>query len=157
MYCALYRGRFAPSPSGPLHFGSLVAAVGSYLEARTHGGEWLLRIEDLDTPRTVPGATDDILRCLDAFGMAWDGALLYQSTRNDAYHAALEQLQQRGALYACACTRREIADSAIHGIEGPVYPGTCRDGLPAGRNARATRVRTHGAHVTFDEDRKSVV
>ncbi len=152
------RGRFAPSPTGPLHFGSLVAAVGSYLEARTRGGEWLVRIEDIDTPRVVPGAADDILRCLAAFGMTWDGDVMYQRTRSAAYHAALGVLHSRGMLYGCACTRREIADSAVggaDGIDGPVYPGTCRDGLPAGRLARATRVRTHdkqstrGTRITF--------
>ena len=147
----MYRGRFAPSPTGPLHFGSLVAAVGSFLEAKTKNGEWLVRIEDLDTPRTVPGSADDILRTLEAYGMGWDGPVLYQSARNDAYQAALNQLQARGALYGCACTRREIADSAVQGIEGPVYPGTCRDGLPPGRAARATRVRTQGARITFED------
>lgn len=151
----MYRGRFAPSPTGPLHFGSLVAAVGSYLDAKAHGGaqhsEWLLRIEDIDTPRNVAGAADDILRTLEAFGMAWDGPVVYQSARTDAYQAALEQLRSRGTLYGCACTRREIADSGIHGIDGPVYPGTCSGGLPAGRAARALRVRTQGAHITFED------
>jgi glutamyl-Q tRNA(Asp) synthetase len=148
----VYRGRFAPSPTGPLHFGSLIAAVGSYLEAKAHRGEWLLRIEDIDTPRSVAGAADNILHCLTAFGMTWDGEVMYQSTRTAAYHDALTQLRARGVLYACACTRREIADSATHGIEGPIYPGTCRDGLPADRLPRATRVRTHeGARVTFDD------
>lgn len=150
----MYRGRFAPSPTGPLHSGSLVAAVGSYLEAKTRGGEWLVRIEDIDTPRVVPGAADEILRTLEAFGMAWDGSVLYQSKRTDAYRAALEQLQASGATYLCACTRREIADSGVLGIDGPVYPGTCRNGLPQGRDlhtVRATRVRTRDALVTFDD------
>ena len=147
----MYRGRFAPSPTGPLHFGSMVAAVGSFLEAKTHGGEWLVRMEDIDTPRVVAGAADGILHCLEAFGMTWDGPVLFQSTRAAAYHAALEQLHSRGALYGCACSRREIADSGIHGIDGPVYPGTCRDGLVSGRSARATRVRTDGARVTFND------
>lgn len=148
-----YRGRFAPSPTGPLHFGSLVAAVASYLEAKTRGGDWLVRIEDLDTPRTVPGAADDILRTLEAFDMHWDGAVWYQSARHDAYRAALDRLQHQGMLYGCACTRREIADSVAgnNGIDGPVYPGTCRNGLPTGRNARATRVRTAGARITFED------
>jgi glutamyl-Q tRNA(Asp) synthetase len=134
-----------------LHFGSLIAAVGSYLDARTRGGQWLLRIEDIDTPRTVAGAAEDILRCLAAFGMQWDGEVMYQSTRTATYHAALDQLQDHGTLYGCACTRREIADSATHGIEGPVYPGTCRNGLPAGRVARATRVRTQGARISYTD------
>ena len=146
-----YRGRFAPSPTGPLHFGSLVAAVGSYLEARIHRGEWLVRIEDLDPPRTVPGAADDILRTLDACGMHWDGEVIYQSARDDAYHAALHELKQRSLVYPCACSRREIADSAVSGIEGYVYPGTCRVGLPPGKTARALRLDTRGARTTFDD------
>lgn len=146
-----YRGRFAPSPTGPLHFGSLVAAVGSYLDAKSSGGEWLLRMEDIDTPRVMPGAADGIQRTLEACGMAWDGPVLFQSTRSDAYHDALDQLRAHGALYGCACTRREIADSNIHDLSsdgGPVYPGTCRNGLPPGRAARATRLRTSGPCVS---------
>jgi glutamyl-Q tRNA(Asp) synthetase len=146
-----YRGRFAPSPSGPLHFGSLVAALASYLDARSRGGTWLVRIEDLDTPRVVPGAADDILRTLESCGMEWDGAIVRQSTRKEAYHHALHELRRRGAAYACACSRREIVDSALAGIEGYVYPGTCRDGLPAGRRARAWRVRTHAGRLGFDD------
>jgi glutamyl-Q tRNA(Asp) synthetase len=145
------RGRFAPSPSGPLHFGSLVAAVASYLEARSRDGAWLVRMEDLDKPRVVTGAADDILRTLEACGMEWDGPVVYQSTRIDAYHRALHELRRRGALYACACSRREIADSAVTGIEGYVYPGTCRDGIAAQRRARSWRVRTSGAPVAFDD------
>src|SRR5512139_3617394 len=138
-----YRGRFAPSPTGPLHFGSLVTAVGSFLDARQHGGRWLVRMEDLDTPRCLPGAADDILRTLEGFGLHWDETVLYQSQRNDAYREALRQLQHSGMAYPCGCTRREIADSALHGIEGQIYPGTCRHGLPPGRTARAWRVRTN--------------
>ncbi|TAN71478.1 MAG: tRNA glutamyl-Q(34) synthetase GluQRS [Gallionella sp.] len=146
-----YRGRFAPSPTGPLHFGSLVAAVGSYLDARHHHGQWLVRIEDLDTPRCVPGAADNILRTLEAFGLHWDEAILCQSRRTAAYEATLQQLQAIGAAYPCACTRKEIADSALHGIEGPVYPGTCRNGLPADRDARAWRVRTNNQPTEFND------
>jgi len=146
-----YRGRFAPSPTGPLHFGSLVAAVGSFLEARTRGGEWLVRMEDLDPPRIVPGAADEILRTLEACGMEWDGPVALQSTRNDAYHAALHRLRQAGRVYPCACSRREIADSAIAGAEGPVYPGTCRTGVAESRTARAQRLDTGGAAVEFDD------
>jgi glutamyl-Q tRNA(Asp) synthetase len=146
-----YRGRFAPSPTGPLHFGSLVAAVASYLESRTHAGEWLVRMEDLDTPRNVPGAGDEILRALAACGMRWDGAITYQSTRADAYHAELHRLRALGLVYPCACSRREIADSAVSGIEGPVYPGTCRAGLAAGKTVRAWRINTRGADIRFDD------
>ena len=110
-----------------------------------------MRIEDADTPRTVAGAADDILRTLEAFGMRWDGSVMYQSERSDAYRAALEALQSAGKVYPCGCSRREIADSAISGIEGYVYPGTCRNGLAAGRDARAWRVRTDGAVIAFDD------
>jgi len=145
------RGRFAPSPTGPLHFGSLVAAVGSYLSARSRGGEWLVRMEDLDPPREVKGAADDILRTLEAYGFEWDGDVLYQSRRREAYENALATLRHHGALYACGCTRKEIADSSIRGIEGLVYPGTCRAGLPAAREARALRVRTDAARIDFSD------
>ena len=146
-----YRGRFAPSPTGPLHFGSLIAAVASYLDARSRGGEWRVRIEDLDPPRVVRGAAGDILRTLEACGMRWDGTVVRQSTRADAYHAALHRLRARGVIYPCACSRREIADSALADIEGPVYPGTCRSGVAAGRAARALRLDTRGARVVFDD------
>ncbi len=150
-----YRGRFAPSPTGPLHFGSLVAAVGSYLDARAHGGRWLLRIEDIDTPRVMPGAADDIRRTLERLGLHWDESVMVQSARHEAYHDALENLRRLDVLYPCACTRREIADSTVHGArrgnDGMVYPGTCRGGLAQGRTPRATRVRTAGIHITFDD------
>ena len=146
----VYRGRFAPSPTGPLHFGSLVAALGSYLDARTQQGEWLVRMEDVDTPRNVPGAADDILATLEAFGFAWDGPVLWQSTRFEAYAEALEVLKNKGMAYGCACSRKEIADSATRpAIDGGLaYPGTCRAGLPAGREARAWRLRVAG-EVSF--------
>lgn len=151
MASAPYRGRFAPSPTGPLHFGSLVAAVGSYLEAKTHTGAWLVRMEDIDPPREMPGAADAILNTLEAYGFEWDGPVLYQSTRGEIYEAALAQLRQDGLLYPCACTRKEIADSALPGIEGPVYPGTCRDGLADGRVPRAWRVRVGAADIAFED------
>jgi glutamyl-Q tRNA(Asp) synthetase len=147
-----YRGRFAPSPTGPLHFGSLVAALGSYIDARAHAGEWLVRMEDLDPPREAPGAADDILRTLESLGFEWDGAVMRQSARSDAYRLALARLQRTGALYACACTRAEISDSAIAGVDGGnVYPGTCRHGLAPGRTPRATRVRVGAAVIEFED------
>ncbi len=148
---AIYRGRFAPSPTGPLHFGSLVAAAGSFLEARTRGGDWLVRMEDLDPPRVAPGADEDILRTLRACGMEWDRTIVRQGARNDAYHSALHRLREKARVYPCACSRREIADSAVSGIEGPVYPGTCRAVLPAARTARALRVDTSGARIAFTD------
>lgn len=135
-------GRFAPSPTGPLHFGSLVAAVGSYCFARRYEGRWLLRMEDLDAPRVVPGAADDILRTLESFGFEWDGPVVWQSRRGAAYAHALEALRRRGLVFDCGCSRKEVLASAPHqGEEGPVYPGTCRAGLAPGRVPRALRVR----------------
>jgi glutamyl-Q tRNA(Asp) synthetase len=146
-----YRGRFAPSPTGPLHFGSLVAAVGSYLDARQHSGEWLVRMEDLDPPREVPGAADDILRTLERYGLHWDGEVIYQGRRHSEYQQALEQLDTCGWLYGCACTRREIADAALPGQGGSIYPGTCRNGLPGGRKARTLRVRVENTEISLDD------
>jgi glutamyl-Q tRNA(Asp) synthetase len=151
MPAATYRGRFAPSPTGPLHIGSLIAAVGSYLEARTHHGQWLVRMEDLDPPREVPGAADMILRTLETYGFEWNDAVLYQSRRHDAYEAALDALRARGLLYPCGCTRKEIADAGLTGIDGPVYPGTCRNGLSGGKVARAWRIRTTDQDIMFDD------
>ncbi len=146
-----YRGRFAPSPTGPLHFGSLVTAVGSYLDAKANRGTWLVRMEDLDPPRNVPGAAEAILQALEALGMMWDETVVYQSKRGDAYAAALAKLKKRKLVYPCACSRREIADSAVSGIDGPVYTGTCRKGLLAGRATRAERVLTEGALIEFKD------
>ncbi|MDO9226099.1 MAG: tRNA glutamyl-Q(34) synthetase GluQRS [Pseudomonadota bacterium] len=128
-----YRGRFAPTPSGPLHFGSLVAALASFLEARSHGGEWLLRIEDVDPPREAKGASVGIQRTLLAHGFEWDGEVVYQSRRGEAYQSALERLIGAGDVYACACSRKRVSELALPGIDGPVYPGSCR-----GRDAQAT-------------------
>lgn len=144
-----YIGRFAPSPTGPLHFGSLIAATASYLQARHHGGSWLLRIEDLDPPREVPGASDHILASLHTLGFIWDGPVLYQSRRHDIYQQALETLIAAGWVYPCACTRAEIADSNVGGLRGAIYPGTCRQGLAPGRSARALRVRCDGTAIEF--------
>lgn len=144
-------GRFAPSPTGPLHFGSMVAALGSCLSVRARGGRWLLRIEDVDAPRSVPGAADGILRTLEAYGFAWDGEVLWQSRRTAAYRAAFARLEAAGALFGCACTRREMADSALARDGTRRYPGTCRAGLASGREARAWRLRVPAGRVRFED------
>jgi glutamyl-Q tRNA(Asp) synthetase len=139
--------RFAPSPTGPLHLGSLLAAVGSYLDARAHGARWLVRMEDLDSPRVVPGCADEQLRTLEAFGFEWDGEVLYQSTRREAYRAALDSLEAAGRLFECSCSRRELAAGAE---ESHGYPGTCRAGpTRPGRTARRFRVGDRSIH--FDD------
>lgn len=115
-----YIGRFAPSPSGPLHFGSLVAALGSYLQAKANDGRWLVRIEDIDPPREVAGASSAILHTLDAYGLHWDGDVLYQHTRYEAYQAQIDAWLEAGEAYYCQCTRRQIQDS------GGIYKGICR-------------------------------
>lgn len=146
-----YRGRFAPSPTGPLHFGSLVAAVGSYLQARHQQGQWLLRMEDLDRPRCVKGADSQILQTLERYGMVWDGEVMYQSQRDPAYNTALEQLEAMNACYPCACSRSEIAAIARPGREGPIYPGTCRKGLAEGKEVNAIRTRLDDAVISFHD------
>lgn len=145
-----YRGRFAPSPTGPLHAGSLVAALASWLDARAHGGTWLVRIEDVDTPRCVPGAAEHILHQLATCGMTSDEPVWVQSTRHTAYEAALQRLQADGLAYPCACTRKDIEQALLHsGQTRPRhaelrYPGTCRAGTQ-GRPGRAWRMlTTHG-------------
>lgn len=149
-----YVGRFAPSPTGLLHSGSLVAAVASYLDAKAHHGAWLVRIEDVDEGRTAAGAAEAILDLLATLGMHWDGDVLWQSRRKHLYQAAAEQL--RAHTYPCGCNRREIADSRLgFAPDGAaIYPGTCRAGLAAGRSARSLRVRVPDAPddlIAFDD------
>ena len=151
-----YRGRFAPSPTGPLHFGSLVSALASWLDARAHGGAWLVRVEDIDGPRTVPGAAEEILSTLEHFGMHADEPPVWQSDRIARYQEALEQLKAAGLIYPCGCTRKEIADSLLHVHARNTtlaYPGTCRSGLH-GKPARAWRLRVpdgDAAVITFED------
>ncbi len=147
----MYRGRFAPSPTGPLHFGSLVAAVASYLDAKSNDGIWLLRIEDLDTSRNVHGAKDAILGSLEAFGFAWDEEIIFQSQRSAIYTEALANLGRLDLVYPCGCSRKEIADSATLGIDGVVYPGTCRHGLADNKTARSWRIKTSGQYIMFED------
>jgi glutamyl-Q tRNA(Asp) synthetase len=146
-----YRGRFAPSPTGLLHAGSLTTAVGSFLEARCRGGEWLLRIEDLDPPREMAGAAEAIIRTLEAFGFEWDGAIVWQSRRHALYQQALDALVEQGHAYPCACTRSQIARVARIGIEGHVYPRTCRHGLLPGMTERAWRLAVPGGELGFTD------
>lgn len=144
---SVYVGRFAPSPTGPLHLGSLLAAVGSYLDARAHGGRWLVRMEDLDRPRVVPGCADRILATLEHFGLTWDGPVMYQSRRTEAYEAALSQLRMQGLTFECSCSRRQLA-----AIEDGGYPGICRNG-PVASGPTATRFRVDTAEVIEFDDR----
>jgi glutamyl-Q tRNA(Asp) synthetase len=166
----MYVGRFAPSPTGPLHFGSLVAALASWLDARAARGRWLVRIEDLDAPRTQPGAAEEILGTLQRLGLSWDGTVTYQSTRSRLYDGALHALDGPvadegarlglrplrglpGQLYWCACTRREIADSSLGlAADGAqIYPGTCRNGVAPDKPLRALRLRTTSEVVRFTD------
>jgi len=139
--------RFAPSPTGPLHLGSLLAAVGSYLDARANGAQWLVRIEDLDTPRVVPGCADDMLRTLEAFGFQWDGEILFQSTRRASYADALATLGAAHRTFECSCSRKDLA-----GIddEAQGYPGTCRHG-PTKTGATSLRFRVSEDPIHFDD------
>jgi len=135
-------GRFAPSPTGDLHFGSLVAAVGSYLEAKSNGGIWLLRIEDIDPPREVAGSSKRIISGLNRLGMKPDRPVLYQSSRLDAYQNAINQLLEKGLAYPCACSRRDLPISGI-------YPGTCRNGIMPGKSPRSIRFYTDKTQHRF--------
>lgn len=151
-----YVGRFAPSPSGPLHAGSLVAALASYLDARAHHGRWIIRIEDVDTTRAVPGADSIIIDQLRALGMQSDADIWYQSERSEVYAQTLDQLARAGLVYGCGCTRAEIAAAARAAGVGPQvqelpYLGMCRSGLAPGRAARAQRVRMPDGIVSFED------
>ena len=141
----MHTGRFAPSPTGPLHFGSLAAALASWLEARAAGGRWLVRIEDLDPPREQPGAADEILRTLERLGLYWDGEVVFQSRRKALYQESLDDLRE--FTYGCGCSRREIADSSLGlAADGAqIYPGTCRVGLPPSRQPRSLRLKVAGS------------
>lgn len=139
----MYRGRFAPSPTGPLHMGSLVSAVASWLDARAHSGAWLVRIEDVDEPRCRPEWAASILHTLDHHGLASDEEVVYQSRRKDLYRNALDRLTGNGLAYPCACSRKQLGDAP--------YPGTCRTGLPPGRQPRAWRFHVPPVPVTFHD------
>jgi glutamyl-Q tRNA(Asp) synthetase len=138
-----YIGRFAPTPSGPLHFGSIIAALGSYLQARQCNGKWLVRIEDVDLPRTVPGADKIILKQLESLGLFWDGEIIYQSQRTSLYVAALESLKSFGLTFPCVCTRKDISDKP--------YPGTCRDAIENSKTSHSIRLKTNDQEISFTD------
>ncbi|MDZ7643744.1 MAG: tRNA glutamyl-Q(34) synthetase GluQRS [Woeseiaceae bacterium] len=145
---APYVGRFAPSPTGPLHFGSLLAAVASFLQARSNDGRWLLRIEDIDPPREKAGADRLIVHALERYGFEWDGDIRYQSNSAALHRDAISRLRDSGYAYECGCSRRDLAD-VPRGPLGPIYPGTCRNGSSA--TEFAIRVRTDNQPVCFDD------
>jgi len=144
-----YRGRFAPTPSGPLHMGSLFTALGSYLQARAHGGQWLIRVDDLDTPRNVAGAESVILKQLESHGLEWDETPRYQTQHVQEYREALNNLAVHQLLYPCSCTRAELALSALSGPDGPIYAGTCR--------SRTAHAEKHSVRLRVADDSLSFV
>lgn len=147
----LYRGRFAPTPSGPLHFGSLTTAVGSYLQAKTHDGQWLVRIEDIDPPRIVKGATDKILYCLEKYGLYWDQSVFYQSNHNHLFQQAIDELHTQGLLFSCSCSRKKIVEANINTDNSSLYPGTCRNADHPVKNDNSLRIRTNDELIEFDD------
>lgn len=151
----MYIGRFAPSPTGLLHIGSLLTAVASYADARAHGGRWLVRMEDLDPPREMAGAAADILRTLEIFGFEWDGEVVYQSRRHRLYREALGYLKEKGEVYPCYCSRKAVQESARPGADGAVYGGACAalpaDYRPENGKTPAWRLRVPDETVAFDD------
>ena len=146
----MYIGRFAPSPTGPMHFGSLVTAVASYLDAKHQDGLWKVRMEDLDQPRVIKHSDKSILDTLHQHGFQWDDEVIYQSHRLDIYQNCLSKLNQQGNTYFCGCSRKEIADSAMSGIDGMIYPGTCRD-KKLDSKGHALRIKVEDVYVTFED------
>lgn len=145
----VYRGRFAPSPTGPLHFGSLIAATGSYLQARHQQGEWHLRIEDIDPPREIPGASEAILHVLDAYRFEWDGEVIYQSQRLDIYQEYLDQLIKNHQTFPCTCSRKEIQQRTKS--TSAIYPGTCRNNKTVTGKQYAYRLLALDTCIAFDD------
>lgn len=156
-----YRGRFAPSPTGPLHFGSLIAAVGSYLQAKSQHGIWLVRIEDLDPPREIPGATYSILNSLETYGFQWDEDVFYQSTRSSLYANTIDQLTSAKHTYPCTCSRKNIQEALQRGHQDQltrkesqsdlIYPRTCRSTPTTSNKPRAIRIKTDNQLISFED------
>lgn len=141
-----YKGRFAPSPTGPVHYGTLVAAVGSYLQARKNNGEWFVRMDDVDTLRIVDGADSDILHTLDHFGFKWDGEVTYQTQQVDSYQQALEKLVSQSLVFPCTCSRKILAKT-----DSKIYPGTCRHRALAENEEHALRILSQNFDIKFDD------
>ena len=141
-----YKGRFAPSPTGPVHFGTLIAAVGSYLQAKINNGKWLIRMEDVDTTRKVEGSDKEILDTLEAFGFEWDEEIIYQSGQTEYYQIALEQLINQSSVFPCLCTRKQLSKT-----DGDIYPGTCRDRNLPEKNEHALRILAKNTTIEFDD------
>ena len=148
----VYRGRFAPSPTGPLHLGSMFTALASFLQARSRQGEWLLRIDDIDTPRVMEGATGAIKRTLEDHALFWDGDIVMQSRKSHEYHSALRMLDASGILYPCNCSRQTLRTMVSRSGKPSPYPGTCRMARISRRQAHALRVMTRGASITVDDE-----
>ena len=146
-----YIGRFAPSPTGELHFGSLVAAVASYADAKHHNGSWLLRIDDIDQPRKADGSSELIIGALSAFGFKWDGPIRWQSRREGSYRKAIASLRERSLAYPCRCSRRKIEETAQPGLEGMIYPGTCRQWDGKGASQVSIRMLTQPTQTSVPD------
>ena len=142
----IYKGRFAPSPTGPVHFGTLVAAVGSYLQAKKNNGDWLIRMEDVDITRKVDGADTDILKTLEAFGFEWDGKIIYQSEQTAHYEQSLEQLISQSLIFPCLCSRKQLSTS-----DSAIYPGTCRSRQLPEKNEHALRLLANDKTICFED------
>ncbi len=150
-------GRFAPSPTGPLHIGSLYTALASFLQARAKSGSWFVRVDDLDTFRIVPGSTDSILRTLEIFGLYWDGSLIYQSQRLESYRVILNQLDEQNLIYPCTCTRKFLALHAKQNPTQPLYPGFCRGKIDNHQTDYALRVKTSTDPIRFYDKHQGYV
>ncbi len=146
-----YIGRFAPSPTGPLHFGSVIAALASYLDARANRGQWHLRIDDVDQGRARDEFADQIPRTLETLGLQWDGPIQYQQAQRERYEAVLEQLKTAGRAYPCACSRKALSKTSAPGPAGLIYPGYCRNGLPPDQPGRSWRFAVTEDAVQFDD------
>jgi glutamyl-Q tRNA(Asp) synthetase len=151
MMTSSYTGRYAPSPTGPLHFGTLVSAVGSYLQARSQQGQWLMRIEDVDTTRSVTGAADDMLHTFESFGFEWDGEVIYQSQRTEHYEHALAVLKEKNLVYPCTCSRKQIADSITEGTAVGIYNGKCRSQTLPLDEEHALRLQVDDTSISFED------